>query len=93
MFELHDTRPDFNVQEAEYKRLLGFPRQYVLEGRVRELADWAREWFAQHGQPWIYARQADALTRQANQLKAEAASWLRLTEAIELILKPAGGSR
>jgi DNA-binding PadR family transcriptional regulator len=27
------------------------------------------------------------------QLKAEAASWLRLTEAIELILKPAGGTR
>ena len=26
------------------------------------------------------------------QLKAEAASWLRLTEAIELILKTAGGS-
>ena len=27
------------------------------------------------------------------QLKEEAASWLRLTEAIELILKPARGSR
>ena len=27
------------------------------------------------------------------QLKAEAASWLRLTEAIELILKPSGESR
>ncbi len=27
------------------------------------------------------------------QRKEEAASWLRLTEAIELILKPAGGSR
>ena len=34
------------------------------------------------------------LTAQGRkQLKVEAASWLRLTEAIELILKPTGGSR
>jgi len=31
--------------------------------------------------------------RGRSRLKAEAASWLRLTEAIGLILKPAGGSR
>ena len=61
MFELRDTRPDCDVPEAEYQRLLGFPRQHVVEGRVRELADWAREWYGQHGRPWIYARQTDAL--------------------------------
>jgi len=61
MFELRDTCPEVNVQEAEYKRLLGFPRQHSLEGRVRELADWAHEWFGQNGRPWIYARQTDEL--------------------------------
>ncbi len=47
------------VQEAEYVRLLGFPRGWVLEGRARELADWARDWYAQYGRPWMYARQAE----------------------------------
>jgi hypothetical protein len=32
----------------------------VLEGRARELADWAREWYAKNGQPWFYARQAES---------------------------------
>ena len=40
MIELLDTIPDINVQPAEYKRLLGFPRERVLEGRSRELAEW-----------------------------------------------------
>src|SRR5262249_41072973 len=40
----------------EYKRLLGLPPLYVLAGRVRELADWARAWFAELGKPWVYAR-------------------------------------
>jgi hypothetical protein len=46
-----------NVRESEYKRLLGFPPDYLLEGRVRELAEWARQWFAENGRPWIYARE------------------------------------
>jgi hypothetical protein len=61
MLELIDIRPDSNVQESEYKRLLGYPGRHVLEGRSRELADWTRQWYAEHGQPWIYARQTDGL--------------------------------
>ena len=61
MFELIDTEPDSNVQESEYKRLLGFPGDYVLEGRSRELADNTRQWYAQNGRPWIYARQIEGL--------------------------------
>jgi hypothetical protein len=61
MFELIDTQPDGNVQESEYKRLLGFPGHYVMEGRSRELADATQEWYAQHGKPWIYARQFEDL--------------------------------
>lgn len=56
MIEWYDAQPDVNVLESEYKRLLGFPTDYALEGRVRELADWARRWYADHGKPWIYAR-------------------------------------
>jgi hypothetical protein len=55
-----DTRPDVSVQESEYKRLLGFPSAHPLEGRARELADWARDWYGLHGRPWVFAHGADA---------------------------------
>jgi hypothetical protein len=61
MIELLDAFPDVNVQPAEYKRLLGYPRDVVPEGRARELAEWARQWYAKNGQPWVYARQAHEL--------------------------------
>src|SRR6266550_2750687 len=61
MIELVDTLPDINVQPAEYKRLLGYPRERVLEGRARELSEWARAWYAEHGRPWVYARQVQRL--------------------------------
>ena len=38
MIELVDTLPDTNVQPAEFKRLLGFPRERVLEDRPRALS-------------------------------------------------------
>ena len=55
MIELVDTIPDINVQPAEYKRLLGFPRERVLDGRARELAEWARGWYAEHGCEAFYS--------------------------------------
>ena len=42
MIALHNTTPEVSVQEAEYVRLLGYPSGHDLEGRSRELADWAR---------------------------------------------------
>ena len=57
MFEFIETRPCLNVQESEYNRLLGYPPHHALEGRARELSDWARDWYAKHGKPWIYALQ------------------------------------
>jgi hypothetical protein len=59
MMQWSDTSPDVNVLETEYKRLLGFPANYTLEGRTRELADWAKQWYAENGRPWIYAREGD----------------------------------
>ena len=55
MNELIDIKPDINVLEAEYKRLLGYPYHHELEGRSLELADWARDWYYKNGKPWIYA--------------------------------------
>ncbi len=57
--ELSCALSSLEVREEEYVRLLGFPRGRVLEGRARELADWARNWYAQHGRPWMYAREAE----------------------------------
>jgi hypothetical protein len=59
--ELSCTLSALDVQEEEYVRLLGFPRGWVLEGRSRELAGRARAWYAKHGRPWMYARQAEQL--------------------------------
>ena len=64
--ELSCTLPALDVQPEEYVRLLGFPRGWVLEGRALELASWARDWYANNGSPWIYARQADELEIAGN---------------------------
>jgi len=71
MLELTDIHPDLQVQEVEYSRLLGYPAGHVLEGRARELADWARDWYGAHGRPWIYARQADGLELVQQRLRLE----------------------
>jgi hypothetical protein len=57
--ELASTHPDVNVLPEEYVRLLGYPRGWVLDGRARELADWARDWYSKNGHPWFYARHAE----------------------------------
>ncbi|MEJ2615062.1 MAG: hypothetical protein P8Z35_08890 [Ignavibacteriaceae bacterium] len=57
MNELIDTNPEINVREEEYKRLLGYPHHFELKERSRELAEWARAWFNENGNPWIYALQ------------------------------------
>lgn len=56
-----NINPQPHVQESEYLRLLGFPPGHILTDRARELADWARAWYAEHGRPWIYARSAGGL--------------------------------
>jgi hypothetical protein len=73
--EFIDTHPDINVQEKEYKRLLGFPENYVLDGRVLELADRARQWYEEHGRPWIYARKIDGLDSASGRLRINGATF------------------
>jgi len=61
MFEWIETSPLLDVPEAEYSRLLGYPRKHTLDGRARELADAARAWYSANGRPWIYAREISAV--------------------------------
>lgn len=61
MFELIETHPPLDVQEAEYQRLLGYPKHHAVDDRARELADAARNWFSKNGRPWICAREIGAL--------------------------------
>lgn len=60
--EMAGTVAQVDVAPEEYARLLGYPRGHVLKGRARELADWARSWYAEHGRPWFYARQAKSFS-------------------------------
>jgi hypothetical protein len=61
MMEFFDAAPAIHVDPAEYARLLGFPRQHVMDGRVQELAHWAQTWYAEHGRPWLYVRQCRSM--------------------------------
>jgi PadR family transcriptional regulator PadR len=64
-----------------------YPALHRLEHRGLLTADWK---LSDTGRESKFYR----LTPQGRtRLKAEAASWLRLTEAVGLILKPSGGSR
>jgi len=67
--------PDGNVAPAEFLRLLGYPRDYVLEGRARELADEARAWYARHGTPWLYVREAAAVEIAGDTIRIEGAEF------------------
>jgi hypothetical protein len=68
MNELINNNPDVEVIEEEYKRLLGYPHDYKLEGRARELAGWAAQWYEKNGKPWVYARLTNNINYHANNL-------------------------
>ena len=59
LLEHLDACPAVNVAEAEYRRLLGYPRHHTPGERADELAAWARGWYAGHGRPWVYLREAE----------------------------------
>ena len=58
---LADIAPRVDVQDSEYKRLLGYPPQHQVGRRVRDLMDSTRKWYAENGKPWVYARHAEML--------------------------------
>ena len=73
--ELAGKLPHPNVLNDEYVRLLGYPRSWVLEGRPGELADWAREWYAENGRPWFYARQAERFEITGDSIRIDGVSF------------------
>ncbi len=69
MFELIENEPPVDVQEPEYQRLLGYPKNHTLDGRARELADAARKWFSENGRPWIFAHEMNGLEFHGEKLR------------------------
>jgi hypothetical protein len=59
MRETLELHPEASVADAEYRRLLGFPRGYEPGARAQELAVAARRWYTEHGRPWVYLREAE----------------------------------
>jgi hypothetical protein len=96
--ELASTHPELNVLPEEYVRLLGYPRGWVLEGRALELAEWARDWYAKNGRPWIYARQAESFEFDGDSIRIDGVqftskrmqSTLKQAEAHSVILVAVG---
>src|SRR5581483_8068919 len=83
--ELAEMQPEIQVALEEYARLLGYPRGWVLEGRARELAKWAQEWYAQNGRPWVYARQVEELAIAGSSIHLDGAAFTskRLQSTLE----------
>ena len=61
MNELMDGAPRVDVQESEYKRLLGYPPDHEIGARVKDLIESTGRWYAENGRPWVYARRAEML--------------------------------
>lgn len=61
MMEMVDIAPEVDVPQSEYNRLLGYPRDFIVTGRARELALHARQWYAKSGRPWLYVREASSV--------------------------------
>ena len=86
--ELAETVSGVDVLDAEYSRLLGYPKGVELEGRARELAEWARAWYAENGQPWMYARQAESFSIAGNVIHIDGAQFT--SKRLQATLEQAG---
>jgi hypothetical protein len=59
MRESVELHPTVSVRDAEYSRLLGYPRDHLPGERALALMVWAREWYRTHGRPWTYTRRVE----------------------------------
>jgi hypothetical protein len=90
MIELADTAPDTRVQPAEYQRLLGYPRDFVMAEHALELATAARAWYDVHGRPWAYARPARSLELTQDSVVIDGAPFR--SERLHRTLRDAGAN-
>jgi hypothetical protein len=58
MIEEFNVQPRLTVTDTEFRRLLGYPPGHEPAARAQELATGARDWYAWHGRPWGYVREA-----------------------------------
>jgi hypothetical protein len=58
---LRNVNPAISVLQKEYDRLLGYPKEHVHSQRSLELITIARNWYAENGRPWVFARRTYAL--------------------------------
>lgn len=65
------------VSERELLRLLGLPRGHALEGDLRDRADGARAWYAEHGRPYVAARRAAIRSCEAGSVQLDDGTELR----------------
>jgi len=94
VLELSVEKAAVDVPESEYIRLLGLPRGYEPSGRVRELTDWARQWYRDHGRPWWYARRIEQIAMDDAHVHVDGARFgsstlreiLRTTQAQSVIV-------
>jgi hypothetical protein len=49
------------VRDEEYKRLLRVPADFEFTGAIADNVSWAKQWFAEHGRPWLWARTVDTV--------------------------------
>jgi hypothetical protein len=65
------TPDSVDVADSEYRRLLGYPAEAAASERSAELAAAARQWYEEHGRPWIYLRAASSLDLAAGAVEIE----------------------
>jgi hypothetical protein len=82
--------PAILVAEAEYRRLLGYPKNHEPGERVRELSAWARRTFAEISRPWIYWRKVE-LQVAADRLRLDGVEFR--SNALQDHLRSAGAQR
>jgi hypothetical protein len=71
MNELMDGAPRVDVQESEFKRLLGYPPDHEIGARVKDLIDSTGRWYAENGRPWVYARRAETVELSSGGVRIE----------------------
>jgi hypothetical protein len=88
--EALDLHPRVDVQEPEYRRLLGYPRDHQPGERACELSAWARHTYAEHARPWVYLREVE-LQIVADRLRLDGVEF-RSAQLLEH-LRAAGATR
>ncbi len=66
-----ETEPRVDVQESEYKRLLGYPPEHEVGPRVRDLIDSTNQWYEENGRPWVYSRRTEIVELLPSAIRIE----------------------